>query len=184
MLKIAALVGSLRQGSYNMQLALTMKERYIKKMNLEIADIRSLPFFDQDMELDPPPEVGAFLRKVAAADGVLIVTPEYNWSVPGVLKNAIDWLSRLDKVLIGKPVMTAGVSPGMMGTIRAQLHLREILASPGVQAKLLPPAGNEIMISSAALKFDETTKRLVDESTLRHIDRIVDQFIEFAADPR
>jgi len=150
-----------------MQLALTMKERYINKMDLEIADIRSLPFFDQDIELNPPREVHALLRKIAAADGVLIVTPEYNWSVPGVLKNAIDWLSRVDKVLIGKPVMTAGVSPGVMGTIRAQLHLREILASPGIQARLLPPAGNEIIISSAALKFDETTSRLVDESTVR-----------------
>ncbi len=180
MLKIAVLIGSLRQGSYNMQLALTMKERYINKMDLEIADIRSLPFFDQDIELNPPREVHALLRKIAAADGVLIVTPEYNWSVPGVLKNAIDWLSRVDKVLIGKPVMTAGVSPGVMGTIRAQLHLREILASPGIQAMLLPPAGNEIIISSAALKFDETTSRLVDESTVRHIDRVVDKFIEFA----
>jgi len=180
MLKIAALIGSLRQGSYNMQLALTMKERYINKMDLDIADIRSLPFFDQDVELNPPPAVKEFLNKVATSDGVLIVTPEYNWSVPGVLKNAIDWLSRVDKVLIGKPVMTAGVSPGMMGTIRAQLHLREILASPGLQAKLLPPAGNEIIISSAALKFDETTYRLTDEATLRHIDRVMEKFIEFA----
>jgi NAD(P)H-dependent FMN reductase len=157
-----------------------MKERYINKLDLEIADIRSLPFFDQDIELNPPSAVQQFLRKVGAADGVLIVTPEYNWSVPGVLKNAIDWLSRGDKVLIGKPVMTAGVSPGMMGTIRAQLHLREILASPGIQARLLPPAGSEIYISSAALKFDETTHRLVDESTLRFIDRVVDKFIEHA----
>ncbi|XID96081.1 NADPH-dependent FMN reductase [Paenibacillaceae bacterium WGS1546] len=179
-MKIAVLIGSLRQGSYNLQLALTMKERYINKIDLEIADIRSLPFFDQDIELNPPPAVKAFLNKIAAADGVLILTPEYNWSIPGVLKNAIDWLSRVDKVLIGKPVMTAGASPGMMGTIRAQLHLREILSSPGLQAKLLPPAGNEIYISSAALKFDETTHRLVDETTLRFIDRVVDNFIEFA----
>jgi chromate reductase len=177
-LKIAVLVGSLRQGSYNMQLANTMKERYINKMDLEIAEIRSLPLFDQDIELNPPPAVQELLGKVSRADGVLIITPEYNWSIPGVLKNAIDWLSRVDKVLIGKPVMTAGVSPGMMGTIRAQLHLREILASPGIHAKLLPPAGNEIYISSAGLKFDETTARLVDDSTLRFIDRVVDKFIE------
>ncbi|QMV44827.1 NADPH-dependent FMN reductase [Cohnella cholangitidis] len=179
-MKITVLIGSLRQGSYNLQLAHTMKERYINKIDLEIADIRSLPFFDQDIELNPPQVVKELLGKVATADGVFIITPEYNWSVPGVLKNAIDWLSRLDKVLIGKPVLTAGVSPGMMGTIRAQLHLREILASPGIQAKLLPPAGNEIYISSAGLKFDETTSRLVDESTLRFIDRVMDKFIEFA----
>jgi chromate reductase len=176
--KIAVLIGSLRHGSYNLQLAHTMKERYINKMDLEIAEIRALPFFDQDIELNPPHVVNELLGKVAGSDGVLIITPEYNWSVPGVLKNAIDWLSRVDKVLIGKPVMVAGVSPGMMGTIRAQLHLREILASPGIQAKLLPPAGNEIYISSAGLKFDETTARLVDDSTLRLIDRVVEKFIE------
>lgn len=180
MLKIAVIIGSLRQSSYNLQLAQTMKERYINKIDLEIADIRSLPFFDQDVELNPPQVVKEFLHKIAAADGVFIITPEYNWSVPGVLKNAIDWLSRVDKVLIGKPVLTAGASPGMMGTIRAQLHLREILASPGIQAKLLPPAGNEIYISSAGLKFDETTSRLVDDSTLRSIDRVIEKFIVFA----
>ncbi|MFC5405920.1 NADPH-dependent FMN reductase [Cohnella soli] len=180
MLRIAVLVGSLRQGSYNMQLAHTMKERYINKLDLEIADIRSLPFFDQDIELNPPHVVTDLMRKVASADGVFFVTPEYNWSVPGVLKNAIDWLSRVDKVLIGKPALTAGVSPGMMGTIRCQQHLREILASPGVQVRLLPPAGNEIYISSAALKFDESTQRLVDESTLRTIDRVIDHYIDFA----
>ncbi|WP_306220187.1 NADPH-dependent FMN reductase [Cohnella sp. WQ 127256] len=180
MLKIAVIIGSLRQGSYNLQLAHTLKERYINKIDLEITDIRSLPFFDQDIELNPPQSVKELLVKIKAADAVFIITPEYNWSVPGVLKNAIDWLSRVDKVLIDKPVLTMGVSPGMMGTIRAQLHLREILASPGIQAKLLPPAGNEIYISSAGLKFDETTSRLVDDSTLRFIDRVIEKFIEFA----
>lgn len=178
-MKIVALVGSIRNESYNMHLAKTMIERYKDKLNIEIADIRSLPHFDQDEENNPPEAVKKFKEAIASADGVMIITPEYNWSVPGVLKNAIDWTSRVDKVLIGKPVMALGTTPGMLGTIRAQLHLREILSSPGVQAKILPPAGNEVLINFAAQKFDEQTGKLVDETTLSLLDNKVDAFIDF-----
>ena len=178
-MNILILVGSLRKGSYNMQLAETMRKRYRDKMNMEIADIRQLPHFDQDQELDPPQVVKDFKKKIADADGVVIITPEYNWSVPGVLKNAIDWASRVDKVFIGKPVMTAGVTLGMVGTARAQLHLRDILSSPGVQAKVLPPGGNEVLISFADQKFDPATGRLTDETTLTFLDNVVSAFIEW-----
>lgn len=177
-MKIIALVGSLRKESFNLQLASTIQERFKGKLEVEIADIRALPFFDQDEENAPHAAVEQLKKAITEADGVLIITPEYNWSVPGVLKNAIDWLSRVDKVLIGKPVMVAGVSPGMLGTIRAQLHLREILASPGVQARLLPPAGNELVINLAGSKF--SSGRLVDESTLKHVDAALERFITFA----
>lgn len=177
MLRIAMLVGSLRAESYNMQLAHTMRERYKDKMSVEILDIRSLPHFDQDAEQDPPQVVADFKRKIAGAQGVIIITPEYNWSVPGVLKNALDWASRVDKVFIGKPVMTLGATPGILGTVRAQLHLREILSSPGMQAKVLPPGGNEVLISLAPQKF--AGGRLVDEGTLAFLDSVVDKFIAF-----
>ncbi|WP_372661535.1 NADPH-dependent FMN reductase [Cohnella sp.] len=178
-MKIVAIVGSLRKGSYNLQLARTIQERYKDKFELEVADIRSLPYFDQDEENNPSNAVIDYKKKVSQADGVLIITPEYNWSIPGVLKNALDWLSRVDKVMIGKPVMITGVTPGMLGTIRAQLHLREILASPGIQAKLLPPAANEVVINAAGQKFDEATGRLTDEPTLQFVDGAVDRFISF-----
>jgi len=177
-MNVIALVGSLRKESYNMQLAKTIQERYRDRFTLEIADLGSLPHYDQDAELEPGEEVLKFKRSVKEADAVLIVTPEYNWSVPGVLKNAIDWLSRVDKVMIGKPVMVAGVSAGLMGTIRAQLHLRDILASAGVQAKLLPPgAGNEILINQAANKFADG--RLTDEATLQFLDQVIERFVAF-----
>lgn len=177
-MKVIALVGSLRKESFNMQLAQTIQERYADKFTLEIADLRSLPYFDQDVENDPGEAVTQFKRSVKEADAVLIVTPEYNWSVPGVLKNALDWLSRVDKVLIGKPVMVAGVSTGLLGTIRAQLHLRDILASSGIQAKLLPPgAGNELLINQAANKF--SGGRLTDEATLQFLDQVIDRFVGF-----
>ncbi len=176
-MKFVALVGSLRKESYNLQLAQTIQERFKHQFELLIPDLGTLPFFNQDEEHEPPEVVRQFKQTVKEADGVLIITPEYNWSVPGVLQNALDWLSRVDKVMIGKPVMTAGVSPGILGTIRAQLHIRQILSSPGIQAKLLPPAGNEIVINFAPEKFKEG--RLVDEATLQFVDEVVNRFIHF-----
>ncbi|WP_026565151.1 NADPH-dependent FMN reductase [Bacillus sp. UNC41MFS5] len=178
-MKIVAIVGSLRKESYNMHLAKNIQARYKDKMDIEIADIRSLPFFDQDEENKPSPAVKEFKEAVASADGVLIITPEYNWSIPGVLKNALDWASRVDKVFIGKPVMPLGVTLGQLGTVRAQMHLREILAAPGIQAKILPPGGNEILIGLASQKFDDQTGQLVDEGTISFLDRKVATFIDF-----
>ncbi|MEH7073600.1 NADPH-dependent FMN reductase [Neobacillus drentensis] len=178
-MKIVTIVGSIRKESYNMHLAKTMKERYKDKMDIEIVDIRSLPFYDQDEENNPTQVVKEFKEAISSADGVLIITPEYNWSIPGVLKNALDWASRVDKVFIGKPVMPLGVTLGMLGTVRAQMHLREILAAPGMQAKILPPGGNEVLIGFANQKFDEQTGKLVDEGTLSFLDSKVDAFIEF-----
>jgi chromate reductase, NAD(P)H dehydrogenase (quinone) len=178
-MNIVTIVGSVRKESYNMQLAKTMQERYKGKLNINIADIRSLPHFDQDEENNPPQPVKEFKEAISHADGVIIITPEYNWSVPGVLKNALDWASRVDKVFIGKPVMTLGATLGMLGTVRAQMHLREILGAPGIQAKVLPPGGNEVLISFANQKFDEQTGQLVDEGTLNFLDSKVDAFVDF-----
>lgn len=179
-MKIVAIVGSIRKDSYNKQLAYTIQERYVNKFDLEILDLGELPFYNQDIENDPPESVRDFKKKIKDADGVIIVTPEYNWSIPGVLKNALDWLSRVDKVLIGKPVMTAGATMGIMGTIRAQLHIRQILT--GLQVTLFPPAGNEILISQAHTKFDEETGRLADEGTLTFMDGVIERFAAFVSE--
>ncbi|WP_077324662.1 NADPH-dependent FMN reductase [Virgibacillus siamensis] len=176
-MNITALVGSIRKDSYNMQLAKTMQERYSDKLNINIADIGSLPFFAQDEEHNPPQIVQYFKDSIKNADGVLIVTPEYNWSVPGVLKNALDWTSRVDKVLIGKPVMVVGVTPGTAGTLRAQLHLRQILSAPGIQANVLAPGGNEVLINFAGQKFDGG--KLADKDTLEFLDNKVKAFVDF-----
>lgn len=162
-----------------MKLAKIMQERYKDKLNIEIADIRSLPHYDQDDELNPPQAVKDFKEAVRQADGIIIITPEFNWSIPGVLKNALDWASRVDKVFVGKPVMTLGASMGMLGTIRAQLHLREILVSPGIQAKILPPGGNEVLIPFAQQKFTEGSNELTDTGTLQFLDSKIDLFINF-----
>lgn len=178
-MNIVTIVGSIRKESYNMKLAKTMQERYKDKLNINIIDIASLPFFNQDEEENPPQIVKEFKETIANADGVIIVTPEYNWSVPGVLKNALDWTSRVDKVLNGKPVMALGASMGMLGTVRAQMHLREILSSPGIQAKVLPPGGNEVLIGFANQKFGDETNQLAEEGTLNFLDSIIDKFTNF-----
>lgn len=175
-MKLLALVGSLRKDSYNMQLAKSIQKRYNDQFDLDIADLRVLPYYDQDAELDAPESVQVFKKQVSDADGIIIITPEYNWSIPGVLKNALDWLSRVDKVMINKPVMTAGVSPATFGTLRAQLHLREVLSSPGIMAKVLIPAGNEVLINFAGEKFKEG--ELVHDVTLEFLDGVMNKFMK------
>ncbi|MGJ7910017.1 NADPH-dependent FMN reductase [Neobacillus sp. LXY-1] len=176
-MKFVAIVGSLRKDSYNRMLAKTIQERYTNQFELEILEIGQLPYYDQDIENDPAQTVLDFKKKVKEADAVLMLTPEYNWSIPGVLKNALDWLSRVDKVLVGKPVLTAGAATGIMGTLRAQLHIRQILA--GMQVNLFPPAGNEILIGQAQTKFDQEKGHLKDEATLSFIDAVMERFVEF-----
>ena len=172
-MKIVAIVGSIRKESLNKQLAVTMKDRYAERFELEILDIATLPFYNQDDELDPPQVVVDFKKKVSDADGVLIYTPEFNWSFPGVLKNALDWLSRVDFVLRNKPVHIVGASGGPLGTIRAQLQLRQVLAQ--MRANVLHPVGNEILVGSAGQKF--TDGRLTDEATLTFIDGVMERFV-------
>ena len=178
-MELLAIVGSLRKRSYNLRLAHTVRERFADRFTLQIADIGTLPFFNEDLEESPPEAVEQFRDQIARADGVFIISPEYNWSVPGVLKNAIDWASRGSRPLIGKPVMVMGVSNGVVGTLRSQLHMREILASAGVRAAVLPPAGNEVLIRTGGDKFDGEKGLLADEDTLAFIDRKVGSFLGF-----
>ncbi|MFL6560337.1 MAG: NADPH-dependent FMN reductase, partial [Bacillus sp. (in: firmicutes)] len=91
----------------------------------------------------------------------------------------LDWSSLVDIVFIGKTLMALCVKMGMLGTVRAQMHLREILAAPGIQAKILPPGGNEVLIGSANQKFDGQTGQLVDEGTLSFLDSKIGAFIDF-----
>jgi chromate reductase len=175
-MKIVALVGSIRKESYNLKLAKYVQKIYKKRFDIEILNIHDLPFFNQDIEVNPPIIVNEFKRKVAEADAVLWVTPEYNYSIPGVLKNAIDWLSRVDKVMIGKPSWIMGATMGTLGTVRAQQHLREILFCPGVGSPLLP--GNEVYIGIVHEKMDESGN-FTHEPTIKFLDQVVDNFTDW-----
>lgn len=165
-MNVLALVGSLRKGSYNKLALRAAQELAPADMRIESADIGALPLYNDDARTDGyPPEVQALRERVRAADALLFVTPEYNYSVPGVLKNAIDWCSRPpEQPMDGKPAAIMGASTGRLGTARAQYHLRQI----GVFVNLHFLNRPEVMLAGAAKLFDESG-RLTDESTRKFI---------------
>ncbi len=173
--KILAFCGSLRKGSYNKMLLRAAVELAPDAVCLETFEISAFPLFNQDFEKDPPSIVKEFKAKIKAADAVLIVTPEYNYSIPGVLKNAIDWASRPygDNAFEGKPVAMMSASIGMLGGARAQYHLRQSF----IFLEMHPINRPEIFVSFAPQKFDASGK-LLDENTKK---LIVDQFNALAA---
>lgn len=175
-MKIVALVGSIRHASYNRKLAEFVKNQYAEQMDVTIPALQDLPYYDQDIELEAPDNVKAFKKAVLDADGVIFVTPEYNHSISGVLENAIDWLSRVEHPLKGKPVMILGATMGPLGTVRAQGHLRQILDSPGVAALTLP--GDEFLMGTVQNKFDNAG-HLTDQATIDWLDHCMQDYLKF-----
>jgi chromate reductase, NAD(P)H dehydrogenase (quinone) len=175
-LNVAAISGSLRAASYNTAALRAAVELAPPELDIEIYLLHEIPSYNADVEAKGfPAPVTALRDAITAADGILIATPEYNWGMPGVLKNAIDWLSRPSgkSVLTGKPLGVIGASPGTIGTTRAQGQLREVTYSNAV--RLLPT--NEVLIARAAEKFD-ASGRLTDKGTR---DFLANMLREFAA---
>ena len=158
---VLGISGSLRKGSYNTGLLHAASEVLPEGMTLETFDLSSIPLYNDDVRLLGYPEpVKEFRDRIAAADALLIATPEYNYSIPGVLKNAIDWASRPpDPPLDGKPVAIMGASTGNFGTVRAQMHLRQVC----VYCNMFPLNKPEVLVMRARDKFD-ADGRLVDET--------------------
>src|SRR5215467_8544790 len=151
LVRILGIAGSLRRESYN-RAALREATRLLPEdATLDIFELDGIPAFNQDEEQNPPAKVVELKRRVRESDAILIVTPEYNYSVPGVLKNAIDWASRPygDSAWDGKPVAIMGASIGTIGTARAQYHLRQVFVFLNVHAINQP----ELMIATASQKF-------------------------------
>jgi chromate reductase, NAD(P)H dehydrogenase (quinone) len=161
--KILAFSGALRKASTNTALVRAAKQLAPEGVEIEIFDgIGELPLFNQDLEGDVPAVVAAFREKIAAADGVLIASPEYNYSIPGVLKNALDWASRPygESVLTGKPVALMGASSSSFGTVRTQNHLRDVFH--WLDAKVVTKP--EVHVSNNWERFDGEGN-LVDETS-------------------
>jgi chromate reductase len=131
--KIALIVGSSRKESINQLLGLALSKMAPSSLNFELINIADLPMYHGDLEGDRPAEINRFTAEVAACQGVLIITPEYNRSIPAVLKNAIDWGSKpaANNVWKDKPTCITGTTPGAIGTAVAQQHLRQILGIVG-----------------------------------------------------
>ena len=167
---ILGIAGSLRRQSYNRAVLRAAAQLAPAGMTIDIFELDGIPGFNQDDEKNPPAKVVELKKRIRAADALLIVTPEYNRSVPGVLKNAIDWATRPygDNAWSGKPAAIMGASPGMLGTARAQNHLRQIFVSLNV----LPLNQPEVMISNADERFD-AQGNLTDEKTKDHIRKLL-----------
>lgn len=176
---ILGICGSLREGSYNRKLLRAAQELTPPGVVIdEYAGLRDIPPYDEDVRVgegDPPP-VRQLKRRIALADALLIATPEYNFGPPGVLKNAIDWASRppQESPLRHKPVALMGASTGRMGTVRAQLALRQSFAFTESYVLLKP----EVLVSGAAAAFDEEG-RLVDEATRALVAQLLSALVDW-----
>lgn len=165
-MNVIGISGSLRKDSFNTKLVRAMQELAPAGMHITIADIAGFPLFSEDIEKDFPPVVRKLKDAIAAADGVVIATPEYNRSIPGPLKNAVDWLTRPygDNSFAGKPMLVAGVSVGKIGTAIAQSHLKHTLvyldAKVVGQPELYLGPASELFDAAGALTH-EPTKALV-----------------------
>jgi len=173
-MNILGFAGSLRKYSYNRSLLCAAAKLVPKDAKLEIFDLGGIPLYNQDLETQMPEKVKEFKAKIRAADAILIATPEYNHSMPGVLKNAIDWASRPygDNVFEGKPVAVMSASPGMMGGVRAQYNLRQTLVSLNMHPINTP----EVIVNFAHEKIDEKG-RVKDEQTNEMIRELLESLI-------
>jgi chromate reductase len=175
-LHVLAIAGSLRRDSYN-RAALGAASRLAPSgVSVDLFDIGAIPLFNQDHEKEMPAEVVEFKRRIREADAILIATPEYCYSIPGVLKNAIDWASRPygESAWRDKPVAIMGVSEGTYGTILAQQHLRQIF----VDLKMFPVNEPEVMICDAAKHFDKNGE-IIDHSQKELIRQLLQNLADW-----
>ena len=165
-IRILGIAGSLRRKSFNRAALRAAQQLVPEDAVLDVFELDGIPVFSEDDERQPPAKVVEFKKRIREADAILFVTPEYNYSIPGVLKNAIDWASRPygDSAWSGKPAAIMGASSGRFGTARAQYHLRQVFVFLNVLAINQP----EVMIGNAASEFDadgnltnDTTKKLI-----------------------
>jgi len=182
-IKILAIVGSLRKGSFNRQLALLVKEFLGDRVDFELLDYKDVPLFDQDHEYPAPEAVKRVRQAVRDADGIWFFTPEYNHFFPGVLKNLIDWLSRPDddkaRVLFGKPAALSGISPSMAGTLLAQDHLVTLISFLNMDVMNAP----RLTIPNAMAQLDGQGK-LVLTSGRAFMEEQAEAFVVFVRNRR
>jgi chromate reductase, NAD(P)H dehydrogenase (quinone) len=184
MTKVLGISGSLRRGSYNSALLRAATRLMPPEATLEVAGIRGIPLYDADVEAQGIPATVSQLKEaIVSADGVLLVTPEYNNSLPGVFKNAIDWLSRpasdIRRVFGGRPFAVIGASPGGFGTLLSQTAWLPVLRTLGTQ----PWFGARLMVSRAGTVFDEAGA-LKDATVEEHLRQFLAGYVSFLRRPQ
>lgn len=173
-LRIAAIAGSLRNTSYSKMVLSTIADLLPEHSTFATIEVDAMPYYNEDLEhSDLPENVVAGRELVAASDALVIVTPEFNHGIPGVLKNTLDWLSRpaFESCAVGKPVLFVTISPGALGGVRAQYQLRETLAA--MQCALIPLP--EVAITNIGSKVGDG--KLVDAATLKFVGTVLARFL-------
>jgi chromate reductase len=175
--RILGIAGSLRKESFNRSVLRAATQLVPQDASIDVFELDSIPGFNQDEEQNPPAKIANLKKRVRESDAILFVTPEYNYSVPGVLKNAIDWASRPygDSAWNGKPAAMMGASIGAMGTARAQYHLRQMM----VFLNMYPVNQPEVMIANAPKGFD-ADGNLTDETSKELIRQLLQNLVNWA----
>ena len=173
MLNFVGLIGTNSKGSNNRRLLQFMQKHFADKASIELVEIDNIPLFNKPAKMKVPEVVSELAKKIEAADGVIIATPEYDHSIPAVLQNALAWLSYGIFPMVNKPVMIVGASLGTLGSSRAQLQLRQILDAPELKAAIMP--GSEFLLGRAQQAFDEKGN-LKDKATVKKLDLLFDDF--------
>ena len=175
-LTILGISGSGRKGSYNTALLEAAKELLPQDATLEVVDVSKLPLYNQDLEHDLPEAVKELKKRIRGADAILIATPEHNYSVTAVLKNAIEWGNRppRDASWSGKPAAVISASTGLRGGVRAQLHLRQII----IDLNMYPINRPLLLVANARDKFDENLK-LIDGESLQTLRAVLSSLVEW-----
>lgn len=175
-LKILVVVGSRRKGSYNQLIADYIMKKYSKNCEFRQADINSLPLYCEDIENDNIPLVTKLREDVKWADGVFLLTPEHNFTMSVLMKNFIDWCSRVEYVLVNKPTMITGATMGGFGTVMAQSHLRQALLSPYVKGIVVP--NTEVYITTIQDKVENGT--LIEEQA-DYLNNAFQNFLKYTS---
>lgn len=176
MMNLIGIVGTNSDNSTNRTLLQFIQKQFADKVNIEICEIKDLPIFNKPENQEAPKEVQRLATKIIESDGVIISTPEYNHSIPAILKCAFEWFTFTTRPFVDKPVMVTGASHGTLGSSRAQMHLRQILDSPEVKARIMP--SSEFLLGHSLQAFDENGD-LKDQSTINELEEIMDDFTQF-----
>lgn len=174
-MRLVGIIGNNATESTNRTLMRFLAEHVRDRAEVDVAEIRPIPLFKDSPGLTAPDPVRDLIARIEAADGVVIATPEYDHTIPAALKSVLEWLSATSQVMKGKPVMIVGASYGRLGTSRAQDHLRQILSSPMLRARVLPA---EYLLSDSLQAFDEHGA-LVKALDVERLDAVVGEFLEY-----
>lgn len=175
-MNLIAIVGTNSARSTNRKLLKFIKTHFTEQASIKLVEIDDIPAFNEPSDRQAPTQVQILSDKILSEDGVIISTPEYDQSIPAVLKSVLEWLSYTTQPLIDKPVLITGASLGSLGSSRAQAHLKQILDAPEIKARIMPSA--EFLLAHSGQAFDNEGQ-LTNSEKVAELETIFAEFIQF-----